>query len=172
MNPEADILDFLNSHRIPWELYRHPPVRTMQECLALREIRWEDARMGKNILLCDRGQRSFHLLITLHDRPFVTSRVSRLLGVSRLSFAPAGRLRELLGLDPGALSPLSLIRDTQKKIRLVCDRDLLAFPFQLFHPGIPTATLRLATDDFLKRFLPAAGHSPVLIDLAADLSGG
>ncbi len=165
MNPDRDILAFLREHGIPFSLYRHRPVHTMEECLSLKEIDWDGAQMCKNILLCDRRQSVFFLFLSLHNRPFVTAQVSKMLGVSRLSFAPAEKLRELLGTDSGALSPLALIRDSEKRVHLATDAALAGPDDLIFHPGVNTASVRLRAADFFGRFLPATGHGNTVIDL-------
>ena len=62
------------------------------------------------------------------------------------------------------MSALELLFDTDRRVKLVIDRDLLADEFISGHPGISTSTLQLKREDLLK-FVEAVGHTPVYIDL-------
>ncbi len=172
MEPDEGILLFLRERGIPFTLHLHRPVWTMEDCLSLGEIPWDNAGMCKNILLCDRRQTQYWLLLTLHDRPFATSLVSKKLGTSRLSFATEEKLQELLRVQRGALSPLALIYDRRMRVRIATDAALGRFEYLVFHPGVNTASVRMRAEDFFTRFLPLAGHGNTVIDCGPDPLGG
>lgn len=88
MTHREELLDWLREKEIPFELFEHEAAHTMADCLALSYAA-PDVTFCKNILLCDRKQTAFYLYVTLPDKHFRTADVSKLLGVSRLSFAPA-----------------------------------------------------------------------------------
>jgi Ala-tRNA(Pro) deacylase len=58
---------------------------------------------------------------------------------------------------PGAVSPLGLINDRDRHVRVFIDRDLKAAPRISLHPNDNTMTLVLATSDF-ERFLAERGN--------------
>ena len=64
---------------------------------------------------------------------------------------------------PGSVSALELLFDTDRRVKLVIDRDLLADEFISGHPGISTSTLQLKREDLLK-FVESTGHTPICID--------
>ncbi len=165
MNRSAEILHRLNELKLPYTLYEHEPKETIEACQSIEGVDWRISAMFKNVFLCNRQQTQYYLMLLRHDRPFRTAVVSRLLGVSRLSFAPQEKLPEMLSLDPGAVNPLSLMFDPEGRIRLVLDSDLMTHEILLFHPGVNFKSVALKRDDFLRIFLPAIRHEPIILTL-------
>lgn len=165
MNQSKEIMRFLDALSLPYLLYRHEPMQTIEACQKIAGIDWETSAMCKNLFLCNRQESLFYLLLLQHDRPYKTAVVSKLLGVSRLSFARPETLLEYLKLEPGAVNPLSLIFDKDTKIQLAIDSVLLSNRRLLFHPGVNDMSVSLAAYDFLNLFLPACRHQPVVIDI-------
>ncbi len=163
---KEDVLAALGALGIPYELLEHAPVHTMEDCRAAEEAL--GGVMPKNLFLTPRNHASHHLLIARAEAPFRTSRISRQLGVSRLSFATAEELMEMLRTLPGAISPLGLLFDGEKKVRLAIDRALRGEERLLFHPCVNTATLAVSGADFFGRLLPALGHEAVYVDMEGE----
>lgn len=167
---KEDILQFLENQDVPYTLFEHEAKYTIEDCLLEPGLAQPGVTMPRNILLTNRQQTAFYLLIISPRKPFRTAVVSKLLGVSRLSFAPPERLMELMGLLPGAVSPLALLFDREKQVQLVVDDDLLSFEKLWFHPAVNTASVEIATRDFLRRVLPGMGRTPCVITIA-DTAG-
>ena len=163
---KEDVLAALGALGIPYELLEHAPVHTMEDCRAAEEAL--GGVMPKNLFLTPRNHASHHLLIARAEAPFRTSRISRQLGVSRLSFATAEELMEMLRTLPGAISPMGLLFDGEKKVRLAIDRALRGEERLLFHPCVNTATLAISGADFFGRLLPALGHEAVYVDMEGE----
>lgn len=162
MSHKQEVLDRLTSLGVPFEHYEHAAAQTMADCLALPYAA-PDVAFCKNILLCNRQKTDYYLYITLPDKPFRTADVSKLLGVSRLSFAPEEALEELCRLHRGSLSPLALWFDAEKRIRFVIDRSIRREGRIAFHPCDNTATVIFRQEDFWARVLPSLGHEPVFL---------
>lgn len=60
--------------------------------------------------------------------------------------------QKLLGLHTGAVTPLGIINDVDKKVRLIIDAELKGKKL-LLHPNTNTATIALTFDDLLKIIL-------------------
>jgi Ala-tRNA(Pro) deacylase len=75
---------------------------------------------------------------------------------------------ELLGIHPGAVSPMGLINDVGHKVLLVVDKDLLAEEYVGCHPCVNTASLRIAIRDLLNTFVPATGHEYRVVELKEE----
>ncbi len=163
---KEDVLAALGALGIPYELLEHAPVHTMEDCRAAEEAL--GGVMPKNLFLTPRNHASHHLLIARAEAPFRTSRVSRQLGVSRLSFATAEELMDMLRTLPGAISPMGLLFDGEKKVHLAIDRALRGEERLLFHPCVNTATLAVSGADFFGRLLPALGHEAVYVDMEGE----
>ena len=98
------------------------------------------------------------------EKPFKTKFLSAQLGCSRLSFADADHMRDYLNTVPGSVSALELLFDTNHRVQLVIDKDLMADGFISGHPGISTSTLQLRREDLLNLRSPPA-TPPVYVDL-------
>ena len=114
----------------------------------------------KNLFLCNRQKTQFTLLLMPGRKEFRTKELSAQLGCSRLSFADAERMQEFLGVTPGSVSVLGLLNDTEKRVRLVIDRDALAHEYFGCHPCRNTTSLRIKPADLTERTLPALGPDP------------
>lgn len=148
MTAVDEVLAFLEAHGITYELARHERVSSIDECALPMKLL--HALMPRNYFLCPRNQSTFYLLAAHPDSVFRTSSVSRQAGASRLSFAPEEKLHELLHTFAGAVSPLGLIYDREKKIRLLWDRRLLSESRLLFHPLDNTMSVKVAAAELLR----------------------
>lgn len=165
MDCSKQILQYLDDRGIPYILYRHEPMLTIEACQEIQGVDWQISAMCKNVFLCNRQETQFYLLLLKHDRPYRTAIVSKLLGVSRLSFAKPDKLLGLLSLQPGAVNPLSLIFDPQSDIQLIVDSAVLSSQKLLFHPGVNHLSISLEKNDFVNKFLPSCNHPPKIITI-------
>ena len=146
---------------IPVERIDNDPAVTMEDCEAV------DAALGvptvKTLLLSNRQQTLFYLYVMPGDKPFSTKDFGVALQISRVSFAPAEKLHEFLGTEVGATTPLSLVADTDKRVRLIIDKAAVAPESIGFPDGTTTCYMRMRTADLLGKYIPAAGHEPTFI---------
>ena len=163
---EQTIFRLLEQSGIGYDTIDHEAAATMDVCEAVSAA--TGCTVFKNLFLCNRQQTQFFLVLIPADKPFKTKYISSQLGCARLSFAPAEMMQRLLGVSPGAVTPLGLIFDKDRQVRVAVDRDLLAHPLVGCHPGVNTATVRLRLDDLLGRYIPATGHDVTMVDLPAD----
>lgn len=162
-NNIKSVCDYLENSGVKYEIYHHEPAFTIDECRKIEEI--IDGRICKNLLLATTTGNVYFLLMLSGEKKFVTKDVSKKLGTSRLSFASAEKMRELLNTEPGSLSVTSLFFDTEKKVSLAIDRDVLEEEFICCHPSNNTATLKIKTQDLTEKLLPSFGADPVIIDI-------
>lgn len=128
----------------------------MEEGVAIAEKL--DVIATKNLFLVNRQGEHF-LLLLRGDKKFRTNDLSRQIGSSHLSFASAEELKEVLYIEKGAVSILTLIFDKDKRVRLLVDKDVLRQEYIGCHPCVNTCSLRLRTKDITEKFLPAVGHT-------------
>lgn len=162
MSNKEVLVEKLRTLAIPCEVHEHAPAATMEECLALPYAA-PDVTFCKNILLCNRQETAFYLYVTLPDKPFRTSDVSKRLGSSRLSFAPPERLLSLLGVHSGSLSPLALLAAPESGVTLAMDQDVRRPGRIAFHPADNSATVIMAQEVFWQQVLPMLGNDTRLI---------
>ena len=118
----------------------------------------------KNLFLKDKAD-ALWLLSCLATTPVRLGRLEKVIGSKRLSFASPALLREVLGVEPGSVTPFALLNDTARRVRPIVDRAMLAVDPLNFHPLRNTATTTIATAD-LVRFMTALGYAPIEVDLA------
>lgn len=123
------------------------------------------AAICKNLFLTNRQQTEFYLLLMPGDKPFKTKLLSKQIGTARLSFGGAEDMERLLDITPGSVSVLGLINDSQNKVHLVIDSELLSDEYIGCHPCINTSTLRIKTSDITEKFLPHVNHDYMTVEL-------
>lgn len=159
---KARVRAFLDAQGARYRWLEHARVFTMADCEPIgREL---GAPHCKNLLLTNRQRTRFYLLLT-DLKPFRTARLSRELGVSRLSFVPGEDMPALLGVEPGAASPLALLGDPAGRIRLVVDAAVARWPRVCLHPGDSTASLAMDTADVLALCRGPLGHDYDIVNL-------
>lgn len=166
-DPNA-IYALLEQLNIPFRKAEHPAAASMEELAAVeQQLRREGRREAfcKNLFLCNRQKTVFYLLLIREDKRFRTSVVSKLIGASRLSFGDETHLFDLLGVHPGAITPLGLAFDMEHQVHLLADRELLALDEIYVHPCVNTATVALKTADLFERYFAFTGHAPQLLDI-------
>jgi Ala-tRNA(Pro) deacylase len=157
------VFEKLDKMGIAAPFVEHQPAHTMEDCRAA-EIALS-AVMPKNIFLTPRNRSAFYLLIVRPDARFKTADVSKQLGVSRLSFAPEEDLRRMLNTYPGAITPMGLLFDEDRAVRVVIDSALRDAQVLAFHPCDNEASLALTNDDFFGRFLPKLNCAPAYVEI-------
>lgn len=153
MSNKDHVLHKLDALGVPYACYEHPAAYTMEDCYRLPFVT-PDLLFCKNLLLCNRQQTAFYLLVITPERAFRTAELSRELGVSRLSFAPEEALPSLLGLERGAVSPLGLWFDREHQVRLLFERALRRPGRIAFHPCDNRATVVFEQEIFWTRVAP------------------
>ncbi len=163
-----DLLARLADLGIEAVTHEHPPLHTVEESRALRgEIA---GAHSKNLFLKDK-KGALWLVTALEDTPVDLKTLHRHLGSARLSFGKPDLMREVLGVEPGAVTPFALVNDTAAAVQLVLDEALLAYETLNFHPLLNTATTSIARGDFLK-FIAACGHEPMRLALGDTAGDG
>ena len=163
LKKEIDVYDFLDRLNISYQRVDHAPAMTMEACAEIDKVL--SATTCKNLLLCNRQQTDFYLLLMQGDKVFKTKELSAQLGVSRLSFASAEAMEAYLNITPGSLSVMGLMYDMDFHVKLVIDKPVLEGEYIGFHPCINTSSLRLKTADLLEKVIPAMKHTPTIVDL-------
>lgn len=120
--------------------------------------------LPKNLFLVNKKGK--HYMLMLHaDKTFVSKEVAHKVDSSRMSFGSPEKLAELMNTVPGSVSPLELLFDSDNQVQLLIDSDLLKAPYVTMHAVNNTLTMRIRTEDFMNKVLPALHHEPVVIDI-------
>jgi Ala-tRNA(Pro) deacylase len=159
---KTDIYQFLDDHNIDYERHDHPPVYTTEE--ADRLVPPLPAAKTKNLFLRDRKGKRHFLVVVGYEKVVDLKALTSLLGVKKLGFASPERLRKHLGLDPGAVSILGIVNDSDGVVEVVVDRALWKAKALRCHPLVNTSTLVITRDD-IERFLEITGHPVRLLSV-------
>ena len=153
----------LDSLGVVYQRIDHEAAMTMEACEEIDRVL--EATICKNLLLCNRQETRFYLLMLPGDKVFKTKDLSAQIGSSRLSFAKAEYMEQYLDITPGSLSVLGLMNDKDKMVRLLIDEDVLTGEYIGCHPCINTSSLRLKTKDLVEKIIPAMEHEPTIVKL-------
>lgn len=161
---ELAVYELLERLGIAFDRIDHCEANTMEDCRAIDEAL--DAAICKNLFLCNRQRTRFYLLLMPEGKRFVTKELSKQISSSRLSFGEAVYMERFLHTTPGSVSVMGLMNDTENRVQLVIDREVLE-EGMLFgcHPCMNTSSIRLPLSDLLEKFLPAVHHEPLFVDL-------
>lgn len=162
MYGKAETLVLLDREEIAYELYEHVAVYTVAEAVAAgiphRELG------AKNLFLRDDKHRAYYLVCLPDEKNVSLREVQERLGSRRLSFASEKDLRSMLGLVPGAVTPLGALNDVERRVEVVIDQALVDAGHLTVHPCDNTATVLLATSDLIA-LLRERGHDVRVVDL-------
>lgn len=163
---EIRTYDLLDALGIEYSAVDHERTDTMEACAEIDGLL--GVEMCKNLFLCNRQKTDFHLLMMPGSKPFKTKELSSQLGVSRLSFASPEDMERLLGVTPGSASVMGLMNDTEKRVTLLIDGEILKSEFIGCHPCVNTASLKIATSDIVNVFIPKTGHFVTEVTLLGE----
>jgi Ala-tRNA(Pro) deacylase len=152
-----ELFAYLDTLGIPHKTIAHPAVFRVDES---RELRGTiPGAHTKNLFLRDKKGAAF-LVVALEDAAIELKSLHRLLAASgRFSFGSADLMGELLGVEPGSVTPFAVINDNHRRVTVVLDAALMAHEVLNFHPLRNTATTTISREGLLK-FLEATGHKP------------
>ena len=139
----------------------HPPVFTVDEARALRgEIAGGHC---KNLFLKDKKD-AIWLVVSLEETSVDLKRLPPLIGSARLSFGRPELLVEVLGVEPGSVTPFALINDSHHLVNVVLEAAMMRNDILNYHPLENSATMSIAAPDLVK-FIRACGHQPKVVEL-------
>lgn len=163
MEREIKVYDLLDRLGIEYERTDHEEANTMEACNEIDRVL--NTIICKNLFLCNRQETQFYLLMMPGDKPFKTKDLSAQIQSARLSFGKPEYMEEFLHIKPGAVSIMGLMNDTANRVQLLIDKPVIESEYIGCHPCVSTSSLKLKTEDVLKKFLPAVNHKPIIVEL-------
>ena len=167
LEKEIRCYDLLDKLGVEYQRIDHEAAMTMEACVEIDKIL--DATICKNLLLCNRQNTAFYLLMIPGDKVFKTSVLSKEIGSSRLSFAKPEYMLEYLDITPGSVSVLGLMNDHDHHVELLMDEDVLKGEYFGCHPCITTSSLRIRTADLMEKIIPAMDHPARIVTLPQEV---
>ena len=158
-----DLFDRLDRAGIAHTTLEHAPVFHVGEGAGVK------ARLAgghtKNLFLKDAKGRLW-LITALGETKIDLKSLPARIGSAKLSFGSPELLAEVLGVEPGSVTPFALINDKGRRVTLILDAALLRADPLNFHPLTNTATTQVSTAGFLE-FLDGLGVAPIVVDFEA-----
>ena len=144
----ADLFALLDRLNVPHKTVSHPPLFTVEEARAHRGA--VPGGHTKNLFLRDK-KGAVYLVVALEDAVIDLKGLHRRLKASgRFSFGSPELMMKLLGVTPGAVTPLAAVNDADGMVRVVIDADLAEAARVHVHPLRNTATIGLSGGDLLR----------------------
>lgn len=156
------VYSVLNQLDIPFEYYEHPPVPTVEEAARY----WVDIEAAhcKNLFFRNHKGNKHYLVIFDYAKSLNIRDLELRLKQGKLTFASPERMMKYLGLEPGSVSPMGLIHDSENHVYVFIDRNLQKAERISFHPNLNNASLVIPFSGFMK-YLNFVGNSYEFVDL-------
>lgn len=166
ITPETPVMinveQYLQSNQVAYTLHEHPPVYT---CDDLEKYGATIAGLAcKNLFLKNQKGQRFFLFVIPASAKADLKKVCEIVGEKKVSFANEQNLKDLLGLEPGAVSPFGLLNDEKSEVEVYIDEKVYDAAIVSFHPNRNTASLEL-TNMMFHKFLNTLQHRINIIKL-------
>jgi Ala-tRNA(Pro) deacylase len=162
----ADLFARFESLGLTSSTVEHAPVFTVEEAKKVH-----DAIPGghcKN-LFCKDEKGVLWLIVALEDSRIDLKAAPAKMGSRRLSFGKPDLLMEVLGVEPGSVTPFALINDTGNRVQVILDAAMMTHEKLNYHPLQNTATTTISSADLI-RFIRSCGHDPKTVAVSDGLS--
>ena len=118
---KEEIYAYLTAKGISYEVTEHEAVFNMEELrnIALPYPEWD----AKNLFVRDDKKQHYYLISVKGDKRIDLKAFRKAQGLRPLSFASPDDLRAILQLTPGAVTPLGLLNDRERRVHLYVDAD-------------------------------------------------
>ena len=156
-----DLIRMLKDNGFEYFVEEHAPLFTVEDSKLLRgQI---EGAHSKNLFLKD-AKANFFLISIEESASIDLKKTMQQIQSKKLSFAKPEYLQDILGIEPGSVSPFALLNDTKKQVKFYLDRFFLDSETVNFHPLINTATVNISPQNLIE--LIEKYHNPVnYIDL-------
>ena len=146
---QQQIYDYLQENSIWHEITEHKAVYNMAE-LAEVPCPYPEAD-AKNLFVRDDKKQNYYLITVKGEKRVNLKAFRKAQGTRNLRFASAEDLMERLGLIPGAVTPLGVLNDETRSVKVFLDQDFLQEPGLVgVHPNENTATVWLKAEDLIR----------------------
>ena len=145
---KQEIYAFLAERGLWHEITEHGAVYNMEE-LADIALPYPEAD-AKNLFVRDDKKRNYYLITVRGDKRVDLKEFSARYGTRKLSFASPDDLMSILGLIPGAVTPLGLLNDKERRVVFYLDSAFCDEPKLIgVHPNDNTATVWMKTAELV-----------------------
>ena len=148
---QKQLLDYLDKHQISYTFFAHPPLFTCEQAADIATQINMPGTGIKNLFLKDSKKRLFLIIATYNTRVDLKA-VGKALEAKELRFADATLLMNYLGVEPGSVTPLALINDTEHTVQAIIDTNIFRQEYIQVHPLKNDATVVITPADLITFF--------------------
>jgi Ala-tRNA(Pro) deacylase len=169
MSSEQELMQDLAAEGVSVEVFEHQAVFTVDESAQLHAT--IPGAHTKNLFL--KGNSGAFWLVTMpHHRRADLKFIAATLGERKLSFGKPDVMEQLLGVSPGAVTPLAAINDRERRVKVVIDKSFVDSGGNIcVHPLRNTATVSMPIAGLL-RMLERWQHAPSILNLDPQVRAG
>ena len=161
---KEEVLNKLNSLGISFKEIAHEAVYTIEQMDALGKDYFEGAKICKNLFLRDQKGKRHFLVVLPEEKRAPLDIIAEKISSTRLSFASNERLMKYLKLEPGSVTPLSVINDELNEVEVFIDEELRNENMLGVHPCVNTATVLIKPED-VEKFINSCGNKLKYINI-------
>jgi Ala-tRNA(Pro) deacylase len=153
---EESLKQWLADHDIQYVLHAHPAVFTVPE--ARIHCGHIPGTHCKNLFLRNKKSGQLYLVTIPHEKRLDLNQFRKLIGAPKVRFAEPEDLSKILGITPGAVSPIGLVNDINHEVVFMVDEEVWNAEEICCHPNVNTETLQIPGPEFQK-LIKATGTS-------------
>jgi Ala-tRNA(Pro) deacylase len=161
----SELMKFLENLGISTDTFDHEPVFTVEEA---QKVHGNISGGHCKNLFCKDEKGVLWLIVALEDSRIDLKAAKDKIGSKRLTFGKPELLFEVLGIEPGSVTPFSLINDKALRVNVILDEAMMKHEKLNFHPLKNDATTTIAAADLLS-FIKACGHAPRIVAVSEDV---
>jgi Ala-tRNA(Pro) deacylase len=161
---EKQLEEWLEKYKIEYKLHTHPAVFTIEE--AKEHCGHIPGLHCKNLFLKDIKRRSYFLITLPSEKRLDFKAFAKRVNLPFVKLADDDEMENILGLSRGAVSPLGLINDVNKRVVYYIDKQVFQAERVTFHPNINTETLELSKEAY-HQLIKCSGNKFIVDDLSS-----
>lgn len=144
---KKEIYSYLENKNIRYKAIEHKAVFSMKD-LEDVELPYPECD-AKNLFVRDDKKRNYYLITVKGDKRVDLKTFRGQHGLRALSFASEEDLFNIMGLIPGAVTPLGILNDDENKVHFYLDKEFAGKKIAV-HPNDNTATMYMQADDLVR----------------------
>lgn len=143
---KTETYQYLTEHNIVYEVSEHKAVFNMEEAEALA-LPYPECD-AKNLFIRDDKKQNYYLITVKGDKRVDLKEFRKQHGLRALSFASPEELSAVMGLIPGAVTPLGILNDVERRVHFYLDKSFIGGKIGV-HPNDNTATIWMQADELM-----------------------
>ena len=142
-----ELIKLLDSSGYDYDFHQHDALFTVEDSNKLRgEIK---GLHSKNLFLKNKKNK-FYLFSCEEFTNINLKTISKSLGLGNVSFAKSEYLLDLLGVNPGSVTPFALLNNPENIVDFYLEDKLYESEYINFHPLTNTATVTMKSNRFIE----------------------